>query len=562
MPFRTRTESPRSSLPFSRHIRPVVKDNLANFRFLLQKPHAPLSLLVPIFFVLFFLFLLQRAFYAIFPTVSPASLRLLYQPAVSDATNFLDPCSLATPLPLVHFDPSSRFSAEFAHPVPGDVDPPALTRVFSTFFKAYLFEPTSDIVTNLSSTGRGRPTDVRNALTYSQVALRSFHRDSSIVVRNYSLGYSHLDRVRGSRYVFHLDSASDSVPKRRDVVSVQRTFEGRCYICVKQFDETVWRDPVYMVVPYSERPARLKWFLDQFDRLRATNVQIRLILAVCKEARDDIIAANHLVSSIKFPKDIHISLVPGDRTGFFSRAISIRDGSSAVPKHSIMFITDIDMYIFPPMFDSCRYNSIEGSQVYFPVFYNLYARSSRIDKDAGYWRDSSYGMSCMYKSDFDEIGAYDDAENMFVGWGGEDVALSEAFLKDSRYEVFRAVEPSLRHKWHIKRCEPFTPSYHDCISVTFQQLGTLKIVGRYLLEKKIDAQALYAEGTDEDDVNTPSFDTDESLSDLPRTKIENEKLARRKSFLLRNEELREERLRHMHSLSKRDRGERMKQDHG
>ena len=310
-----------------------------------------------------------------------------------------------------------------------------------------------------------------------------------------------------------------------------------------------------MVVPYSERPGRLKWFLDQFDRLRAANVQVRLILAVCKEAQQDIAASNDLVESIKFQKDVQIFLVPGDRTGFFSRSISIREGSAAVPSDSIMFVTDIDMYIFPPMFDSCRYNSIQGSQVYFPVFYNLYARSSRIDKDAGYWRDSSYGMSCMYKSDFDAIGAYENAENMFVGWGGEDIALSEAFLKDSRYEVFRAVEPSLRHKWHIKHCEQFTPSYHDCISVSFQQLGTLKIVGRYLLEKKIDAQALYADRTDEDNVKPAGFDEGVSQPDSSRSILENEKLARRKDFLMRNEELREERLWRAQAARKRERKE-------
>lgn len=373
-------------------------------------------------------------------------------------------------------------------------------------------------------------------------------------MHNYSLGYSHLDRVRGSRYIFHLDSASDSVPRRRDVVAIQRTFEGRCFVSVKQFDQQLWQDPVYVVVPYSKRPGRLKWFLDQFDRLRSGNVKVRLILAVCKEMQDDITVANSLVASMKSSDHVQVISVPGDKTGFFSRAISIREGSAVVPQDSIMFISDIDMYIFPPMFDSCRYNSIQNSQVYFPVFYSLYARSSRIDKDAGYWRDSSYGMSCMYKSDFDIIGAYDNAENMFVGWGGEDVALSEAFLNDSRYEVFRAVEPSLRHKWHEKLCEPLTPAYHDCISMTFQQLGTLKTVGRYLLEKNIDAQKLYAAHADEDDVSkkTSGNNGPETHTDNSQSELEKQKLARRKDFLLRNQELHEERLQRARELREGD----------
>lgn len=501
---------------------------------------AAIALLLP--FLLLTL-LLRRTLFSPDPAHFHPNSNILHDPSVDSIPhNFIDSCARATPQPLIHFDPSSRFSTEFTHPVAGDIDPPALTRVFTTFFKVYLFEPNSEIITNLSSTGRGRPTDIRNSLIYSQQALRTFYEDPSIIVRNYSLGYSHLDRVRGSRYIFHLDSASESVPRRRDVVAIQRTFEGRCYISVKQFDERLWQDPVYMIVPYSKRPGRLKWFLNQFDRLRSGDIQVRLILAVCKEMQDDISAANRLVESMKYSKDVQVISVPGDRTGFFSRATSIREGSAVVPQDGILFISDVDMYVFPPMFDSCRYNSIQSSQVYFPVFYSLYARSSRIDKDAGYWRDSSHGMSCMYKSDFDAIGAYDNAENMFVGWGGEDVALSQAFLNDSRYEVFRAVEPSLRHKWHAKRCEPLTASYHDCISVTFQQLGTLKTVGRYLLEKNIDAQKLYAEQSDEDDMGNKSPGSDDPglAGDTAQSGLNKEKLARRKELLRRNQELREE----------------------
>lgn len=171
-----------------------------------------------------------------------------------------------------------------------------------------------------------------------------------------------------------------------------------------------------------------------------------------------------------------------------------------VPANNVMFISDIDMYIFPTLFDACRFNSIQGSQVYFPVFYSLFPRNDRITKSAGYWRDSSFGMSCMFRSDFDAIDVYDEATAAkFTGWGMEDRALHEAFKKSSTYQVFRAVEPALRHKWHLKHCELLTSAFDDCLPVTFQQLGDMKSVGRFMLDRGMDPQMMFAADAADDD---------------------------------------------------------------
>lgn len=465
---------------------------------------------------------------------NPLRFRKSKDPGLAFSGSYIDSCSRVFPQELTAFDPSNRSSAEFVGSVATDVDPPALNRVFTTFFKIYLFQPNSDIIVNLSATGRGRPTDIRDGLLQSQRSLRMFFDDDSIVVQNYSLGYCHLDRVRGSRYIFHLDSLNKTNPRRRDVVAIQRTFDGRCFISVREVGRHVFEQPVYMIVPYSRRPVRLKWFLDRFDRLRAQRVLTRLILAVCKDIPGDISVANELVVSLRHSRDVQVVAVPGDRTGFFSRAVAIREGAAFVPQDSIMFISDVDMYIFPPMFDSCRYNPIQGSQVYFPVFYSLYAGSTRIDRNAGYWRDSSHGMSCMYRSDFDAIGAYKHAERRFVGWGGEDVILSQAFLTDSRYEVFRAIEPALRHKWHMKHCEQMTAAYDDCIEIAFQQLGTMASVGRHLLKKKLDAQRFYAEFTDSDDAGDTSIIRRTTVEKGSTENVEAEKLRTRQELLQKN----------------------------
>lgn len=518
-----------------RKARSILKRKFAYLRFNLTwsdtlTPVLAISLLLSLFFTVLFCVAGPDAFRHPSSSLPSSSQRQV---------DCLDPCACATPQLLLHFDPSTRVSTEFTRADLTKIDPPRLTRIFTTFFKQYLLQPNSDVIVNLSSNGRGQTIDIRYSLIHAQRALRNYFRDDTIHVYNYSLGYSHLDRVRGSRYVLHLISSNETNPSRHDVVAIQRTFDGICYVSVREYDQNLFHNPIYLVVPYSNRPARLQWFLNQFDRLRAEGVALRLILSVCKEIQQDITVANRLVVSMKYSKDVQIVQVPGDLTAFFSRSIAVRDGSTYVPQDNVMFVTDIDMYIFPTMFDSCRLNCIQGSQVYFPVFYSLYARSTRIDKDAGYWRESSFGMSCMYKSDFDAVGAYQQAEQAFVGWGGEDVALGQAFLNDSRYEVFRAVEPALRHKWHMKECEAMTSAYDDCVTVLFQQLGTMVSVGKFLLEKDIDTQAIFGGNADEDVVRRTYWAGKHRAAKehFGLSKLEQDRKKRRENFLRESQKM-------------------------
>ena len=421
-----------------------------------------------------------------------------------------------------------------------DIDPPSMHRVFSTFFKTYLFQMQPGHILSMTDAGRGRLTDIRDSMLQAQRALRLFYSDPSINVVDYSLGYNHLDRVRGSRYVFHLVSRDDLNHRRHDVVTIQRTFDAKCRVAVKAYPSHIFDNPVYLVVPYSKRPKRLKWFLDRFDDLIDKDVNAHLVLAVCKEIGQDVETVNRLVKAMRYREHVHIVTTPGDTTGYFSRAVSIREGARIVPDDSIMFLSDIDMYIFPTMFDSCRLNSIKSSQVYFPVFYSLYPGNTRIYRRAGYWRDSSFGMSCMYKSDFDAVAAYKTAESSFVGWGKEDEALYEAFRNDSRYEVFRAIEPALRHKWHPKICERDTPFYSDCLTIKYKQLGEMSTVGKVLLDDKVDAQDLFKTYADEvnsdgdiDDNNAEGLSKEQSVSELKKI-LHRRKMLRRRKEILRN----------------------------
>ena len=70
-------------------------------------------------------------------------------------------------------------------------------------------------------------------------------------------------------------------------------------------------------------------------------------------------------------------------------------------------------------------------------------------------------MFCGYRSDFLEMGGYDDS---IKGWGQEDVDLYERMVRQAKYNVHRAIEPGLIQKWHPKKCDKGLPKdqYRHC----------------------------------------------------------------------------------------------------
>lgn len=414
--------------------------------------------------------------------------------ASSALVDQFESCYSTAPLPLVHFDRSQFSGGLFAaRAVTTD-----MLDTFSTFFEKYIFEPHVESVGDLRDPAKAPAQDIQPILKTSQRALRQYTGDTSLVIRNYTVGYTHMNSRTGSRYILHLVSTSNTETFRYDTVALRRTLDGICSITLRKIPSAAFYKPVFVVVPYSKRPARLEWFLNQFRKLHLEEKNARLILAHCNEDVSDLKSVEKLVRSVDGKDHVHVSLIPLRNNSKFSRAVCLREAIKLVPANNLVFISDIDMYIYPKMLESCRLNSIQGSQVYFPVFYTLYPGQSRIEKGSGYWRKSSYGMSCMYKSDFEATGAYNKVENRFDGWGGEDLLLRDAFLKHADYEVFRAVEPALRHKWHPKYCDRTLSSYQDCISIRFQQLGDPGFLGRVLLERNIDVQNIIAQHFDDD----------------------------------------------------------------
>ncbi|XP_029019075.1 chondroitin sulfate N-acetylgalactosaminyltransferase 1-like [Betta splendens] len=149
----------------------------------------------------------------------------------------------------------------------------------------------------------------------------------------------------------------------------------------------------------------------------------------------------------------------------FSRGRGLEVGARAWRRsHNVLlFFCDVDVHFTADFLTSCRLNTEPGKKVYYPVLFSqynpsvIYSNQTRpppvkqqlvMTKEAGFWRDFGFGMTCQYRSDFINIGGFDRG---IKGWGLEDVHLYRKYLH-SKLMVIRSPSRGLFHLWHEKSC--------------------------------------------------------------------------------------------------------------
>lgn len=109
-----------------------------------------------------------------------------------------------------------------------------------------------------------------------------------------------------------------------------------------------------------------------------------------------------------------------------------------------------------------------------------------INNDFGHWRESGFGMTCLYREDFISVGGFGELFKNKSDWGGEDRYLVRRFLR-SDLEVFRAVTPGLFHLYHHKECkgigEIAEKEYEECMMVKISNEASLKTLGMAYFNK-------------------------------------------------------------------------------
>ena len=246
-------------------------------------------------------------------------------------------------------------------------------------------------------------------------------------------------------------------------------------------DETipVHRDTVHIIMSLSQRIDAFQQFLQRFRQLAAQDNNVDL--TVVYFGHDGLEKVQSLVSKFNARQNsdvVHLLTT----AGAFLRGHGLQIGANSLQNNSLLFMCDVDIVLTGSFLERCRLHAALGHSVYYPIVFSLYnpanivqlqhtTRSPEkpvITRDAGFWRDFGYGMTCQYRADFLSVEGFRDevlSNQSGTGWGLEDVQLYRKHLRSGRVTVVRATDPGIFHIWHEKNCPRSLPKdqYKACL---------------------------------------------------------------------------------------------------
>ena len=213
---------------------------------------------------------------------------------------------------------------------------------------------------------------------------------------------------------------------------------------------------VNILIPVSKVGGRFFDFLQMYERDVARQRENATLILVVFGSDSQIVNQTMEKFRNRNP-DAEFTIV--FNSGQFTRGLALHIAMAQLNDSDLAFICDIDMSFDSSFLEHCRLNAVQGSRVYFPEFFKLYDMSYvyrfrrrpaklTIKREHGHWASYSYGMACMYRSDYISSGGFDTA---ITGWGGEDVNLFEKIL-GTGVEILKAPDPYLIHRYHEKTC--------------------------------------------------------------------------------------------------------------
>ncbi len=305
-------------------------------------------------------------------------------------------------------------------------------------------------------------------------------------------GYHRLDPMRGSEYIldFVFRRNSDRSTRIKKRISILRPFHES----VVPIESPEMLPTVNVVTVLSGLSSRLEHFLQQYERnvlQLGEDVTLTIVLFDSPDASKVRLMVQQYITRYQGAK---IFIV--DATGEFARGIGLHRGTEHFRDDQLLFFVDVDLDISFDFFQRCRLNTLREKQVYFPVFFKLYNQefvrqyhhgnsSMVITRENGHWAHYSYGMVCIYTSDYRKSGGFD--RNM-RGWGEEDVDFMSRVLNHG-LEAFRAPDPGLIHNWHRKMCNKETvtnqAAFEHCLQSKGENLADRIELAQYVFESEL-----------------------------------------------------------------------------
>ena len=306
-------------------------------------------------------------------------------------------------------------------------------------------------------------------------------------------GYHRVDPMRGSEYIldFVFRKNSDRSVRVKKRISILRPFHD----AIIPVDTPEQIPKVNFVVTLSGLSNRLEQFLANYEKNILQPGEDASLTIVLFNGPDAFKVHSEMDKYSKRYPDAQISII--DTEGTFARGVGLHRGAQTFKDSDLLFFVDVDLEISPLFLHRCRLNTIQSKQVYFPIFFKLYnldfvhryykANSSQLlSRHFGHWAHYSYGMVCIYASDYKRTGGFNlDMQ----GWGEEDVDLLNKVLAQN-IEVFRAPDPGLIHLWHRKVCDKDTvitaDAYQHCLQSKAENLADRIELAQYVFDHELE----------------------------------------------------------------------------
>lgn len=278
---------------------------------------------------------------------------------------------------------------------------------------------------------------------------------------DFTIGFTRSDPINGYQYNLFFKNNLTCC----DAIQIQRPFASLKFKgpFIKK------KIKINIILPFSTNDnnyAKLKRFLKIYNdvALKKDFTENALFLIIGSKNEKQLKKFTDLIdqfnNNFNF-KSIKLSVIKKKE---FSRSELLEFGAKNIKSNELMFFCDIDIIFKETFLEMCRSNTLEGEQVFYPILFSYYnpvlleqmqnlesaQKNLTIDINSGFFRKTGFGMVCVYKKDFDQIGRFKDWKTK--GWGGEDLFLYRKFIK-SGLKIFRAISPDLLHIYHSKSCD-------------------------------------------------------------------------------------------------------------
>lgn len=305
-------------------------------------------------------------------------------------------------------------------------------------------------------------------------------------------GYHRVDPMRGSEYIldFVFRKSSDHNVRLKKRVSILRPHHET----VVPVDVQEVLPTVNFITVLSGLSNRLETFLANYEKTVLQTGEDATLTVVLFDGPDAPKVRSIVQQYMLRYQAAKINII--DTQGDFARATGLHKGVERFKEDDLLFLVDVDLDISTDFLQRCRLNTIHGKQVYFPIFFKLYNpefvsqyhrgnSSMRIARHAGHWAHYSYGMVCIFASDYHKAGGFDRSMR---GWGEEDVDFMGRVLGKG-FEIFRAPDPGLIHNWHRKVCDKSTVinpvAYDHCLMSKGENLADRIELAQYVFDNEL-----------------------------------------------------------------------------